>query len=717
MFTLQNSFTVGEVTPRLYARSNLDQYKNALATCDNFYPWSYGGLERRAGTRFVVESKTSSKKSRLIPFIFGTTQAYVLEFGDGYIRVFMNYGQVLSGGTPVEIATPYTENDLANIHFAQSFDKMYIVTGKHKVKVLTRSSHTAWTLADLNLIGPFRDVNTSSTTFTASASTGSVTITSSDPIFVASDVGRCIAIAGDVTAWAGSTAYTVGKLAYTTVNSVNRVYRCITAGTSGGTAMSSTGDVVYDGTAVWEYVEEAKTSNGYGTITAYTNTTTVTVSTTTDFPITTATKNWMIGAFNSTTQPKAVTIWAGRLWLGGSDDKPQTVWASRTNRYNEFTGTSPALDTDTITFTLDSGQVNAVYWFEIMKDALVIGTSDAIWRLISNDTTKAVSASTIKAERIQTTGSCLIQGKQIGSTIQYVGVSQKILHELAYVWSSDQFESQQMTLLAEHISKVGIKEFAYQARPYQMIWFARNDGKLLSFTYLREQKVTGWATHTLGGGGIVESVCVVPSADYSQDDVYMIVKRTINGTTKRYIEYMEKSAIDSSASPSDWFYVDCGLTYSGAAATHITGLNHLEGCTVSVLADGAWQPDCVVASGAITIQTAAVKVQVGLPYTSTVQTLRVDLNPAMSMQGKRKVIHKVVIDFYQSVGGKVGPSLTNMDEIFSVPYYAGPQPTDGWKDINYPGSWELDGHIYITQDKPFPLNIRAIMPQVSASDR
>lgn len=712
MYSFQNSFTIGEITPRLYARSNLDQYKNALATCENFYPWSYGGLERRPGTRYIAEVKTSSKKTRLIPFKFSTTQAYVLEFGDYYMRVYMNYGQVMSGSV-YEIATTYSENDLENIKYVQSGDKMYLVTGSHNVRVLTRTGHANWTLSDLNMIGPFSDVNTSGTTLTASAASGSVTITASDSLFASTDVGRTVAIAGDVTAWAGTTAYTVGKLVYTTVNSVNRVYKCIAAGTSGSTATNSTADVIWDGTAAWEYIEEAKASNGYGTITSYSSPTQVTVSTTTDYPITTATKNWKLGAFNATTKPKAVTIWAGRLWLGGSTDKPQTVWASKTNRYNEFTGTSPALDTDTITFTLDSGEVNAIYWFEVLKEALVLGTSDAIWRLVSNDSTKAVSASTIKAERVNSTGSSPLQGKQVGSTIQYVGVDKKILHELAFVWSNDEFATPMMTLLSEHITKPGLKEFAYQARPYQMLWFVRTDGKLLSFTYLRDQKVTGWARHSLGGD--VESVCVIPSADSSQDDVYLIVKRTINGTTKRYVEYLEASSIDGES--ADWFYVDCGLTYSGAAATHITGLTHLEGKTVSILADGAWQPDCVVTSGAIDIQTAATKVQIGLAYTSTIKTLRVDLTPAQTQQAKKKVVHKVIVDFYQSVGGKVGPALDKLYEIFSVPYYTGPQATDGWKEVFYAGSWEQDGHIYITQDKPFPINIRAIMPQVSLLEK
>jgi hypothetical protein len=232
---------------------------------------------------------------------------------------------------------------------------------------------------------------------------------------------------------------------------------------------------------------------------------------------------------------------------------------------------------------------------------------------------------------------------------------------------------------------------------------------------MREQKVTGWATHTLGGGAEVESVCVIPNADFSQDDVYLVVKRTINGSVKRYVEYMEKSSIDEVN--TNWFYVDCGLTYSGASATTISGLGHLEGCTVSVLADGAWQPDCVVTSGAISIQSAATKVQIGLPYTSTIRTLRIDPNPQQTIQGKQKNIHRVLIDFYQSVGGKVGPSLTQMDELYSVPYYTGPQTTDGMKEVFYGGSWEKDGQIYITQDKPFPINIRAIMPQFSGSDR
>lgn len=717
MYNFQNSFTVGEITPRLFARSNLDQYKNALAKCENFYPWPYGGVERRSGTRFIKEVKNSNKKVRLIPFEFGTTQSYVLEFGDFYMRVYMNYGQVISGGVAYEITTPYSENDIQNIKFNQSFDKMWLVDGKHPVQLLTRFGHANWTLTASSLIGPFKDENVTSTTLTASAAGGSVTITASSALFTSADVGRTVAIKGDVTAWGGSTAYATGAIVFTTVSSTKRVYRCVNAGTSGSTAPDEEGDNITDGSVIWQYVDDGSRSWGYATITAFGSSTSVTATTTTNFPTTSATKAWRLGEFYSTVQPRAIAYMSGRMWLGGTTDRPQTLWVSKSNSWEDYSQSSYGLDTDSITDTLDVGKTNAVYWMEVMKDAMVVGTSDAMWRIVPNDSTKSISPSTVKAERIHTTGSSDFQGRQIGSVILYSGANKRIIHELAYVWSNDAFESQQMTLLAEHITgKQGVKEMAYQNRPFQMVWYAGNDGKLLSFTYLREQKVTGWATHSLGGGGIVESVCSLPASDYSQDDVYLVVRRTINGVTKRYIEYLEKSSLDASTT-ADWFFVDAGLTYTGAPATTISGLDHLEGATVTVFADGSVHPDRVVSSGAITLQTPASKVQVGFGFTSTLQTLRVDLTPQQSMMGKSKAIHRVQLDFYQSVGGKVGPSLDKLDEMFSVPYYAGPLPEDGFKEVFYSGGWEKDGKVFVVQDKPLPLNIRGIQVQFTGSDR
>lgn len=718
MYLFQNNFTGGEVTPRIYARSNLDAYKNSVAEVENFFVWQYGGLERRPGTRFIESVKDHTKKVRLIPFNFNSQQAYVLEFGNQYMRVYKDYGVVLDGSNNIyEIATPYQESDLPNLKFTQSKDKLWIVDGKHPVKVLTRSGHANWTITDHASLGPFDDTNSTSTTLTASAVSGSVTLTASASVFTSAMVGRVVGIRGPVAAWAATTAYAEGAQVQTTVDSKDRIYRCKSGGTSGSTAPSGTTDYISDGTCVWEYVDDSKSAWGYGTITAYTSGTQVTVTTSTHFPTTSAVKEWRMGSFYGTVQPRAVAFYGERLWFGGTSEKPEYVWGSRSNKWTNFTVSRPVLDTDCIQGQLSSGQTNFVYWFEQYRDGLIVGTSDSIWRMSSSDASKDITPGTLRAERLTTTSSTNIQGKQIGAAVLFVGGSKQNVHELAYVFESDSFQTPLMTLLAEHLSRESkIVDFYFQTDPYKTVWFLREDGQLSGFTYMRDQKVTGWHRHVVGGDGVVESICTVPSSDYTQYDLYMVVRRTINGETKRYVEFLERPRIDDPS--TEWFFVDCGLTYNGTAATTISGLDHLEGKEVDILADGAVHPRRTVTGGKITLQKPSSKVHVGLPYTSKMKTLRIDLNGVGgTAQAKQKVIHSVTIDRLNSHGGKVGSSLSKLDDVFEQPLYAMAQPVTGHKQVLYPGGWDKDGQIYIVQDQPLPLNILALILNVNIGER
>jgi hypothetical protein len=220
---------------------------------------------------------------------------------------------------------------------------------------------------------------------------------------------------------------------------------------------------------------------------------------------------------------------------------------------------------------------------------------------------------------------------------------------------------------------------------------------------------------------VVESICVIPSPDRKRDELWMIVRRTVNGAIKRYIEYLEAEYKDGDTQAS-CFYVDCGLSYSGTAATTISGLNHLEGQTVQVLADGASHPDCVVTGGAITLQVAASVVHVGLGYTSTVQTTRIEAGAGDgTAQGKTKRITKVVLRFYNTLGAKAGPDENTLDQLEfrrgTDPMDAPPPLYTGDKLMEWPGGYDFDGYVMVQQVQPLPMTLVAIMPQVHTFDR
>ena len=271
---------------------------------------------------------------------------------------------------------------------------------------------------------------------------------------------------------------------------------------------------------------------------------------------------------------------------------------------------------------------------------------------------------------------------------------------------------------------------AYQQEPDSILWCVREDGILAGLTYQRSENVVAWHRHKLGGTfgsgasatgyGVVESIASI-SGTLTEDELWVIVKRTINGATKRYVEVFSDFDFDET-SAADFKFLDSHLTYSGAATSSISGLSHLEGQTVSILADGATHADKVVSSGTITLDRSAQKVVVGLNYNSVLQTMRIEGGAAEgTSQGKTKRISKVVLRLFETVGVKVGPSLSQLETIpFRTTSSLLSQPVDtflaGDKEIEFRDDYNSDGFIFIKQDQPLPCSVLAIYPTVVTSD-
>ena len=201
------NFTAGELSPRLDGRTDLQKYFNGCKKLQNFITHPHGGASRRPGTIFVREVKNSAHNVRLIPFEFNVEQTYILEFGDQYFRIHKDGGTVVDGSSnPIEVTTPYAHTDLAKIKFTQSADVMYVAHPDFAPRKITRTSHTAWTIAEVDFLrGPFQDENTSTTTLVASGRTGTVNVTASASTFVSTDVGRLIKLHDGVTKITGFT--------------------------------------------------------------------------------------------------------------------------------------------------------------------------------------------------------------------------------------------------------------------------------------------------------------------------------------------------------------------------------------------------------------------------------------------------------------------------------------------------------------------------------
>ncbi len=765
------NFTAGELSPRLDGRNDLSKYPSGCKTLENFIVYPHGSAARRSGSQFISEVKTSSKKTRLIPFEFSTTQTYILEFGDQYIRVYKDKGQVQSGGSAVEISTPYLEAELFDLKFAQSADVLYICHPNHEVEKLSRTSHTSWTLADVDFTkGPMQDANTTTTTLNPGATA----------------VGTGVSLAASAT-----------------------------TGINSGSGFQST-DV---GRFVFLH-------GGYAKITGVTDTTNATIEILTTLSASTATENWRLGAFSDTTgHPSCVTFFEQRLVFAGTTNQPQTVFFSKSGDYENMDANigGTIADSDAIIYTIASNQVNAIRFMTATR-TLIIGTAGGEFSVSGGGADVAITPTNILIKKQSNHGAANLDALAVGNVTLFMQRARRKMRELAYNFDVDGYIAPDMTILAEHITEGGITQMAYQQEPNQIIWLVRGDGELIGFTYQREQQVTAWHRHIFGGKfgeatitvtdfaniadntkivltksdgtsttfnsatsatsgkfhttssnnqtatnlktlidadsdftatvstntvtiketapqatgfltmttgdttrlastdegkAICESVAVIPTDD-TEYEVYIIMKRTINGSTKRYIEVL--NTFDFTETDNTTFnFLDSQLDYNGSAVTTISGLSHLEGQTVAILADGATHANKIVSSGEISLDRSATKVKVGLAYTSLLQTMRIDAGARDgTSQSKTKRIYEITIRLFESVGVEVGPDLNNLERIpFRSSANAmdqGITPFTGDKEVEFRGNYETDGFVFVRQTQPLPLTILSLYPRLVTND-
>ena len=667
------NFTGGELSPRLDGRNDLQKYPTGCKTLENMIVFPHGSAARRSGSQFVAEVKDSSKETRLVPFEFSTTQTYMLEFGDQYIRFYKDNSQILSGGSAYEIASPYLEAELFDIKYAQSADVMYLCHPNHPVKKLARTGHTSWTLTSVEFTnGPFMDHNIETTTITAShtnaGQTGTLTLSSTTGVnsnqgWLSTDVGRLVHML-----------------------------------------------------------------DGHVKITGYTSSTVVDMEVITDISNGSASTDFALGSFSDTTgYPSCVTFFEQRLVFAATLSQPQTIFFSKSGDYENFDDNyhGTVADDDAIVYTIASNQVNAIRFLTATR-TLIIGTAGGEFAVTGGSTSSgvAITPTNIAINKQSNHGAANVDGIAVGNATIFLQRAKRKLRELAYNFDVDGYVAPDLTILAEHITKTGITQMAYQEEPNSVVWCVRTDGQLLGFTYQREQQVTAWHRHIFGGAfgsgnAVCESVEVLPTDD-SEYQIWVIVKRTINGVTKRYVEYLHNLDFDET-DDTTFNFLDSQLSYDGSAVTTISGLAHLEGQTVSILADGATHPDKTVSSGSITLERSASKVKVGLSYTSLLQTMRIDAGGENgTSQSKTKRIYEITARLYESIGVEIGPDLNNMERI---PFRSSANPMDsginvftGDKEIEFRGNYETDGFIFVRQTQPLPLTILSLYPKLQTND-
>jgi hypothetical protein len=811
---LQTNFNAGEWTSELAGRVDLAKYANSCATLKNFIPKIEGPALKRSGSIFLKEVKDSAAATRLIPFEFSNTQAYVLEFGNLYFRVFRDGGAVLetaqnitgltnatprvvtivghgyangdevfitgtstelddrywivaaaaantfeltgstvgtvwaAGGTAARtytVTTPYATADLFALQVVQSADTMYVAHPNYAPRKITRTGHTSWTVTEIDFDWPpFRDENTTATTLSANLKTGvGITITASANTFVAGDVGRVLRFrelsAATQIVWESTNnldrnnvTLAVGDYCQYQGN-VYQLTNKNGAANCGHTPPTHLTGTESDGKWSWLYIHSGE---GYAEITAFVSATQVTATVISQLPngVTTlaappATTLWAWGAWDTTSGfPRSVTLYEDRLWWAGTSADPQAFWGSRSGDYENHRGAND--DTGALLFFLSTDDVNAIEWIHGGK-VLQVGTGAAEFACSGANVDEPISRSNPMRAVIHATNGSKAGMRPIvvGNAALFVQRGGQRIRELVFDFASDSFVAQDLTLLASHLVRGGVKDWSWHAKPLRLVWAACDDGVAAVGAYDRQQDVVGFAKVEMGGvfgsgAPVIESFATIPHWDGDEDVTFAVVKRTINGATKRYVEYFGKPWRDNFAE-ADQIFLDSALTFTGAGAT-ISGLWHLIGQTVGVVADGAYIGDFVVsAAGQITGLSPAVsaKAQIGLRYTADLEPQRPEYQTREgTAQGRVRRVGPVVVRVWETGEGlELGPDSAHLQ---AVRWTARQQPggaalglyTGDTEPVSITPALTLDGKLFIRHNKPLACAVQIIAQRVSLGD-
>lgn len=669
----QPSFAAGVLGPGLHGRIDVAKYDVGLKVGLNVFVHAHGGVSNRTGTEFVCEVMDHTKAHKLIPFERDDDENYVMLMGDLSMKIIEDASVVQSGGGDYNPVTPFAYTDLPDLDYVQSIDVMYFAHSLHFPQQMDRSAATTWTFANL-LIDPSISAPTGLSVTPAGAGTETYTYKVS-PIedekegFAAAEIQNALCAdlsvsgAENVVAWTGS------------ADEYN-IYR--------------------ERNGIFGYI-------GFTEDTSFTDD-----NISPNLEITPVVASTVFGGAGD--YPSKVTMVQQRLTFANSVNQPETVWASRTGDYTNFTKSRITRAADMLETDLSGESINRIRGMLQLRELLVFASSGEF--SIAGDGGQLLATQPIQTQ-FGYSGSIGVKPLVVEDTALFIDRTGRGVRDLRYAFEQDGYSGNDLSIFASHFFEgKTIAGWTFAKNPYSVVWVYLDDGALLSFTYKREHQVWAWCEHDVGGE--VESIASI--AEGIEDAVYMIVKRTIDGSVARYVERMHKRDFASDA-PEDCFFVDCGLTYSGAAATTISGLDHLEGEEVVALADGNVVANLTVSSGSITLPTAAALVHVGLPFTAEIENLppAIDLQDVGSARGRPIKANKVYVQVEKTRGIKAGPNRDKMTEFIQtganlaadIPLFT------GMVEIKLYPDWNRDGTVVIQQTYPLPMSILGLSPELT----
>lgn len=702
----QGSFAAGELAKALWRRPGLRLYNEGARKLRNFMVDQTGAAVSRPGTQFIVKTKTDGKKVRLVPFFQADDVGYVLEFGNLYVRFILNGAQVESSpGVPLEVVTTYLEADLPRLKFTQSGDILTITHPNYTPRELTLTAGV-WAIANVSFAIPTKtwaDFKWQSVPqipaddaehplqyfkwkFTVLGRTANGQLIESQPI--------------DVATGANDVVYPDRPL---TVNLV----------ISAGTFFSLAGFRFYRGR-----------NNTFGYIGEVDQTAAVFVDTGNepDFfqPPPTGRNPFEVYAANGTTlvrteEPTACCYFEDRLVYAGTAERPVHVFGSMTSNYTNFDERRPSTADEAVEFDLAARRRETIRGL-LSKDQLLIFTDANVWAANGPGGAPLAPTDLIQAKVQLAVGSSWLDPLEVGDSVLFNRAKGSGVFDLNFSTERKGYLGGNISARSNHLvgKPRSVVDWTYAEDPWGMVWLVRDDGRLLSLTYFPALETVAWAWHDTEGAtnakhtdasvSSFENVCAIPEGD--EDAVYVVVKRTIAGVDKRYIERMTDRVITDSTALKDVVCLDSSVSRTGAATTAIGGLSHLNGKTVYANADGLVQGPFVVAAGAIVLTTAAVEVHTGLRYFPEMETLD-------APSGRRQTVSKVLVDLEAADGVKVGEDFDNLtpwvpEELTVI------ETSQAEQRISH--KWNDGGRVVVQQSKPLPLTVYGVTRMVDSSD-
>ena len=683
IYSYQRAFNGGEVAEAMYGRIDDGKYQTGLALCRNFIIEPQGALARRPGFEFVNAAKYADKRCRLIPFNFSSTQTLVLEFGDYYIR-FHHLGQtIMDGDAPYEVATPYSADEVFDIHYVQSADILTLVHTAHPPMELRRYGATNWTLTQIvftsslsapRLTSVVQHINSSVSNPTDYAREYCVTALLADGT-QESEKSNSISIQCNPY---GDGAYNTITWTAVTGAGLYRVYR-----NQGG---------------IWAYIGQT------------TATTIIDERITPDASITPPIYDSVFSGPGK--YPGAVSYFEQRRWFGGAIDHPSNLWATKSGTESDMSYSLPSQDDDRIAVRVQAREANRIQHIVPLAQLMLL-TAAAEWR-VSPINSDAITPRSMSVRPQSYIGANNVQPVVVNSAMLFAAARGGHLRECGYNWQASGYVSSDVCLRCPHLfDGYDIVDMTYAKAPWPVAYIVSSSGKMLAYSYVPEQGVGAFSA--LETSGSFESCCAI--AEEFEDRLYAVVCREINGETVRYIERM---AAQQFTDLEDSCFVDCAGKYEGEPTTTVSGLDWLEGMEVSILADGSVEPNQVVTDGTITLDQAASVIHVGLPFSSRMQTLPASFAIQDGSYGTMhmKNVRQVALRLVNSSGIFAGPDFDSLAEYPARgTEFAGspPDPISGeiWQPV-FP-SWSDSGSVCVLQEYPLPLRIVSITIQCELS--